>query len=177
MSRYAAHPGDEGMTVLIHGETVRKDDPRLEAVGTFDEMNSFIGLALSYGVPDIVEQYATRVQRLTFDIGTLTVCGCKEENQDVSSGITHELDEMAEALSALLPELHTFILPGGTSAAAAFHVARTVCRRAERTIIAVDAQHIIPREVCAAVNRMSTVLFLLARVCNCQTTGKESTVT
>lgn len=170
------HPGDGGETLLIHGEKVSKDDPRLHAIGTLDEMNSFIGLALAHGVPEDIRTYATRLQRLTFDIGTLVVCGCKKHSENVETGIVDEIDEMADALSAKLPELHHFVVPGGTPAAAAFHVARTVCRRAERYIVAVQSTQLIPKDVYAAVNRMSTLLFVLARACNCMQQGKEEEV-
>jgi cob(I)alamin adenosyltransferase len=170
------HLGDGGETILIHGEKVSKDDPRLHAIGTLDEMNSFIGLALAHGVPKKLENYATRLQRLTFDIGTLVVCGCKKDRQNIETGIVSEIDDMLDALSTELPELHHFVIPGGTPGAAAFHVARTVCRRAERYIVAVQSTQLIPKDVYAAVNRMSTLLFALARACNCMESGKEEEI-
>ena len=176
MSDSKKHPGDDGTTVLIHGEQVDKNDPRLDAVGTLDEMNSFIGLALAHGVPEQVRPHVLRLQRLTFDIGMLVVCGANGHAKTRETGVLAVIDGMIDEIEKELPELHRFVIPGGTPAAAALHVARTVCRRAERHAVAVQRIHGLAGDVIPAINRGSTVLFILARACNYYSSREEETV-
>ena len=162
--------GDDGTTGLFGGARVRKDDARVEAYGTVDELNSVIGLARAARLPEDVEEVLGAVQEHLFVAGSelATVPG-KEEKLPMpllGASETALLERAIDALEATLPPLTTFILPGGGLGGAALHQARTVCRRAERATLAASREAPVRPEVLVYLNRLSDLLFVAARRAN-----------
>jgi cob(I)alamin adenosyltransferase len=163
--------GDRGETDLFAGGRVRKDHPRVEAYGAVDELNSALGLAAAHSAEADVEALCREVQARLFDLGAYLAA--PDEKRREKSGIEPPPEADIEALERAidgfdgeLEPLRRFVLPGGTAAAAAFHVARTVCRRAERAAVALDAQETLAPAALGYLNRLSDLLFVLARVEN-----------
>lgn len=162
--------GDRGTTSLVGGTRVAKNDPRLEAYGTIDELSSWIGYILAIGIDeDKSRRILTTIQNKLFDVGSTlaTESDSKWQPRAVTDEDTHALEAEIDRLESVLPKHDRFILPGGTQAAAATNIARTVCRRAERNIVS------LPENTCPAqtetarfVNRLSDYLFVLGRFCN-----------
>ncbi len=170
--------GDAGETGLFGGPRVLKDAPRIEAYGTLDELNAVLGVVRASGLPAAFDASVARVQHQLFDLGAELASPDPEKLR--VSGIGEQeivaLEQEIDAWEATLPPLRQFILPGGALAGAQVHVARTVCRRAERrlvTLVAVEGEHIDPLAV-KYVNRLSDWLFVLARAVN-QATGNGDT--
>jgi cob(I)alamin adenosyltransferase len=163
LSKIATRTGDEGTTGLADGSRVAKDSLRIAALGDVDELNSHIGVIATFQLPDDVRALLNRVQHQLFDVGAeLCVPGSKKVGEDY----VDELDAALEHFNAPLPALREFILPGGTPAAAAAHVARTVCRRAERALISLSHEEEVAKPTRQYLNRLSDLLFVLARVVN-----------
>jgi cob(I)alamin adenosyltransferase len=163
LSRIVTRTGDAGTTGLGDGSRVAKDDPRIEAIGTVDELNSTIGVVLAEPLPDDVRALLTDIQHDLFDLGgELSIPG------HTAIGDTHiqRLEDAVGHYNASLPMLKEFILPGGTPAAAHAHVARTVCRRAERRLIVMGPTGDKPAPGRVYLNRLSDLLFVLARTLN-----------
>ncbi len=162
LSKIYTRTGDDGTTGLGDGSRVPKDSPRVEAYGTVDELNSSIGALLAVPhLPDKVRGCLTEVQHELFDMGgELCIPGHEAITEQHVSRLEQELDEFNEAL----PPLKEFILPGGGPAAAACHVARTVARRAERRVWTLAGAETVGPEVMKYLNRLSDLLFVLARV-------------
>jgi cob(I)alamin adenosyltransferase len=162
LSRIYTRTGDDGTTGLGDGSRVPKDSPRVEAYGTVDELNSCIGVLLTVpNLPDRVRGCLTEVQHELFDMGgELCIPGHQAIAAQQVSRLEQELDEFNDAL----PPLKEFILPGGGPAAAACHVARTVARRAERRVWTLARTETVGPEVMKYLNRLSDLLFVLARV-------------
>ena len=163
--------GDAGQTSLRWGERVSKDALRVEAYGTVDEANAFVGNALALLPAEAGELRGmlTRIQRELFDVGAdLAVPPNKEKGEQLKvtpemiTALEHEID----ALEAGLDPLRTFILPGGTPAAAALHTARTVARRAERRVVTLMAAEPVDDVLLKYLNRLSDFLFVAARAAN-----------
>jgi cob(I)alamin adenosyltransferase len=154
--------GDRGRTSLYSGGRVAKDHPRIEAYGTVDELNSVLGLLLAEDLPDGDLRRLRDVQTALFDIGA-SLADPEHRLTETGGWTTGHLEDWIDAMDAELPELRAFILPGGCREAALAHVARTVCRRAERRVLAIDdvAAGIVP-----FLNRLSDVLFMYARYLN-----------
>lgn len=163
LSKIYTRTGDDGTTGLGDGTRVRKDHARVEAYGTVDELNSLLGVVLALPLPEEVRRALAPVQHELFDIGgELCIPGRQaiEEHQVV------QLEQVLDALNEKLSPLKEFVLPGGTQAAALMHVARTVCRRAERrTISLVGAESVNPLSI-KYLNRLSDLLFVAARYIN-----------
>ena len=160
--------GDAGQTSLGDGTRVPKSDPRIEAFGTVDELNSVIGLALAAGVPADVRAWLARIQNELFDLGAdLSVpLEAERERLRVDDGQVRALEELCDVANAGLPPLRSFVLPGGTEAAALLHLARTVCRRAERLVVRLAETSSVNPVALAYLNRLSDLLFILARAAN-----------
>ncbi len=161
--------GDEGQTSLFAGGRIDKDSPRLHAYGTVDELNSMLGLAIAQGVAPELAAKLNRVQNELFVVGSDLATPLEAEAQwivrvraDQTDRLEHEIDAMTERL----PPLKNFILPGGTPGAAALHVARTICRRVERWIVAASRQESLNPQVLRYINRLSDWLFVAARLEN-----------
>lgn len=170
LSRIYTRTGDDGSTGLGDGSRVAKDDPRIEAFGTVDELNSHIGVILAQALPENIAACLENIQHDLFDIGgELSVPGYETVTASYVERLEHELD----AFNADLPALKEFILPAGGPATAHTHVARTVCRRAERRVYSLQARTPINPHIMHYLNRLSDLLFVMARVCARHENGKE----
>jgi cob(I)alamin adenosyltransferase len=164
--------GDRGETGLFGGGRVAKDDRRVEAYGDVDELNAALGLARAIELMPRVDEVLVPIQRDLFAIGALLATPDREKMHEqlakarVDAGRVAELEAAIDAGEAELEPLRAFILPGGTPKAAALHVARTVCRRAERRVVTLAHVVEIPELVVMYLNRLSDLLFVLARVAN-----------
>jgi cob(I)alamin adenosyltransferase len=159
--------GDDGSTGLLGGTRVKKYDIRLEAYGTIDELNATIGVIRSYNLPENVAEILVEIQNKLFNIGSRLASDEKGEEFTLKLSITEDhisfLENAIDEMEEELPELTHFILPGGDLAAAQCHVARTVCRRAERRILEFAENEIVQTETLKYINRLSDFLFVLAR--------------
>jgi cob(I)alamin adenosyltransferase len=163
LSKIVTRTGDSGTTGLGDGSRVAKDSARIEAIGGIDELNSTLGLLLAEPLPEAVTSCLTSVQHDLFDLGgELSIPG------HVALGDAHvaRLEDAVERFNADLGPLKEFILPGGTRAAAIAHVARTVCRRAERALVHMASGEPVSDAARRYVNRLSDLLFVLARALN-----------
>ena len=162
--------GDKGTTSLVGGTRVPKTHIRLEAYGTVDELNSNLGLLITYLLDGKDKDFLQQVQDRLFAVGSRLATDREKMELKEASIISSEQVEMVEReidrLDTLLPPLSAFILPGGSRGAAVCHVCRTVCRRAERRILALAEQVEIASELLAYVNRLSDYLFVLSRKMN-----------
>ncbi len=167
LTRIYTRGGDAGETSLGDGSRVSKLDPRLGAFGTVDELNAQLGVILAGDVPAPVRTVIERVQNELFDLGAdLCVPVAVEGRLRVEQTMIDVLEADCDRLNDTLPELRSFILPGGSPAAAGLHVARTVARRAEReTLAAAKLVEISPLTL-VYLNRLSDLLFILARAAN-----------
>lgn len=163
LTRIFTRTGDTGTTGLGDGSRVAKDNPRIEAIGAVDELNSQIGVLLAEPLTEPVAGCLTRIQHDLFDLGgELSIPG----HHAITEAHISRLESVIEQLNADLPPLKEFILPGGCRAAALCHVARTVCRRAERRIVGLSAAEQIAPPVQRYLNRLSDLLFVICRVLN-----------
>jgi cob(I)alamin adenosyltransferase len=159
--------GDAGETSLGDGSRVSKLDARIAAFGTVDELNSALGLVLAAECPAGVREVLTRVQNELFDLGAdLSVPVEDESKLRVTQGQVDQLEHDCDRVNADLPELRSFVLPGGGEAASRLHVARALCRRAEREAIAAASVHTLNALALVYLNRLSDLLFILARTVN-----------
>ncbi len=164
--------GDQGSTGLFGGGRVAKDDARVEAYGDVDELNAFIGAARAAGAMPRVDEVLVAIQRDLFAIGALlaTPDVAKMHEQLSKARIDQsritELEHAIDACDAELEPLKAFIIPGGTPKAALLHVSRTVCRRAERRVVTLSHDVELPALTVVYLNRLSDLLFSLARVAN-----------
>jgi cob(I)alamin adenosyltransferase len=161
--------GDKGTTGLFGGERVYKDNSRLDAYGTIDELNSFLGLALAFNEDETISKILLKLQYLLFDLGgdlATPLENRKVKIKRISYEDTLYLEKIIDQLVSELPELKVFILPGGSKTASYLHVARTVCRRAERRIIRASQEQKLNPEISILINRLSDLLFVLARYSN-----------
>ena len=162
--------GDRGATALFDGATVPKDDPRVAVYGDVDELNAALGLARAAGLPGDLDEMAAAVQRDLFAIGARLA----DPRSRISERVTkarigredvERLEGWIDGVDGALPPLRSFILPGGGPPGAALHQARAVCRRAERAIVGLGVEAVEP-ELLRYVNRLSDLLFALARAVN-----------
>src|SRR4029079_18347809 len=161
LSKIYTKTGDDGTTGLGDGTRVAKDSARVTAYGTVDELNSAIGVVLAGDVPERIREVLTQAQHDLFDLGgELCIPGMAMiEDADIT-----RLEEMLDAFNDTLPALKDFILPGGGLAAAHCHLARTICRRAEREVVTLSHHDAVRPEAIRYLNRLSDLLFVLARV-------------
>jgi cob(I)alamin adenosyltransferase len=174
LTRIYTRLGDGGETHLGDMSRVPKTHPRIEAYGAIDELNALVGLALTVdGLPDRYAEWLRRAQNDLFDLGAdLSVPeGGERERLRVVPEQTAWLEEACDEVNADLPNLKSFVLPGGTPAAAQLHVCRTVCRRAERRTIACGEE--VNAECVRYLNRLSDLLFILSRGLNVAAGGAE----
>lgn len=167
--------GDDGTTSLVGGKRVSKTDARLEAYGTVDELSAQLGLLLTYITDKDDAAGIMWIQHRLFSIGgclaTDTDCTPLPASCKVSEEQVKRLEGMIDAAEEGLPKHNRFILPGGSRAASVCHVARTVCRRAERCILALEKKP--DAQLAAFMNRLSDYLFVLSRRLNCQSGTPE----
>ncbi len=172
ITRVYTRTGDDGTTGLGGGQRLPKDSPRIEAYGTVDELSSAIGAALAAGLDGRLASSLLRIQNDLFNVGS-DLCILEEDKARmpvpvVEARHVQALEELMDALSADLPPLDNFILPGGSPGAAHLHVARTVCRRAERLLVALAREEAIGPYTRMYLNRLSDALFVMARYENHQ---------
>ena len=163
--------GDKGETGLFGGSRVRKDDPRIGAYGDVDELNAWIGAARSLSQNADVDGFLHKIQNDLFDLGALLATPDKKrlEGKAMSFICKEDITYLEKAIDRLevdLKPLQNFILPGGSEVGARLHVARTICRRAERSIVALMSQESVENEILIYINRLSDFLFVLARWVN-----------
>jgi len=170
LSRIATRTGDDGSTGLGDGSRTAKDSLRIAAIGDVDELNSTIGVLLCEDLPADVRGALLDVQHDLFDLGGEL---CIPGFENVAESQVARLDALLEHHNETLPRLAEFILPGGSRAAALAHVSRTVCRRAERAVVALGHAETV-RPLCRQyLNRLSDLLFVLARVLNRHAGGSD----
>jgi cob(I)alamin adenosyltransferase len=163
LTQIATRTGDDGTTGLGDGSRVPKDHLRVDAMGHVDELNSSLGVILSEPLPDDVRELLVVVQHELFNLGgELSIPGYLLLKDEAVA----RLDEALDHYNATLPRLKEFILPAGTRSAALAHVSRTVARRAERAVVALAAQEAVNAAPRQYLNRLSDLLFVLARVLN-----------
>ncbi|HEX6903168.1 MAG TPA: cob(I)yrinic acid a,c-diamide adenosyltransferase [Thermoanaerobaculia bacterium] len=172
LTRIYTRTGDDGTTGLGGGQRVAKDSPRIEAYGTVDELSSEIGVALALGLHPRLAEVLTRVQNELFNVGS-DLCILEEDKVKmpvpvVEARHVEALERLMDELSTELGSLDNFILPGGSPEAAQLHVARTVCRRAERLCITLAREEPVGAFVVRYLNRLSDALFVMARYENHQ---------
>lgn len=159
--------GDSGTTALGGGQRVPKDDLRVQVYGTVDELNSHIGVALAMGLCGRLDEVLRRVQNELFDVGS-DLCFLEEDKQkwplpQIEQRHVEVLEALIDEMQAVVGPLENFILPGGTPGAAQLHVARTVCRRAERETTTLARVQGIGGSVIPYLNRLSDALFVMSR--------------
>jgi cob(I)alamin adenosyltransferase len=163
LSKITTRTGDGGETGLGDGSRVRKDDPRVLALGEIDELNSALGVLLAEPLPGKIHAALESIQHDLFDLGgDVSIPG----RATMSQGQVERLEAHVEDMNAALPRLKEFILPGGTRAAGLAHLARAVCRRAERSLVALSATEKVADAGRIYLNRLSDLLFVLGRVLN-----------
>jgi cob(I)alamin adenosyltransferase len=171
LNRIYTRTGDDGTTGLGDGTRVPKTHPRIVAYGGVDELNSVVGVALNAGLPTWIAECLQQIQNDLFDLGAdLCVPEGVRETQArplrATAGQTERLEHWIDEANERLKPLSSFILPGGTSASAQLHHARTVCRRVEIEVLKLAEFESINPQVLMYLNRLSDLLFVLARVCN-----------
>jgi len=170
LSKIYTRTGDDGTTGLGDGSRTDKDSLRVAAYGTTDELNSVIGMVLAHGAPDKVDLVLHEIQHHLFDLGGEL---CIPGHQAIQSTHIDWLESTLDHFNDELPALKDFILPGGSLAAANCHLARTVCRRAERLIVSLQRADSVPPFSMKYLNRLSDLLFVLARVLARHDAGSE----
>ncbi len=159
--------GDKGMTSLGSGTRVPKDSLRVQAYGTVDELNSAVGVAVASGLCEKLAAVLPTIQNELFHLGS-DLCFTEEDKQKFNIPQIEErhvvaLEALIDEMTAIVGPLENFILPGGSMGAAHLHVARTVCRRAERDVITLSGEEAVGEFVIAYLNRLSDALFVMAR--------------
>ena len=163
LSKIYTRTGDDGTTGLGNGQRVRKDDLRVEAYGTVDELNSAIGLLAASKLPAEFAALIAGIQQRLFDLGgELSI----PDTTTINAAAVKELEHTMDSLNKDLPPLKDFVLPGGTATAAACHMARAICRRSERRLITLAATENVNDASIHYLNRLSDLLFVLARTLN-----------
>ena len=170
LSKIYTRTGDQGTTGLGDGSRVDKDHLRVEAYGTVDELNSAVGLVLAASLPDPVRRCLDRLQHELFDLGGEL---CMPGYTLIPDSYVESLERDLDGFNADLPPLKDFILPGGSEAAARCHMARTIARRAERRLISLSAAEDVNGAAIRYLNRLSDLLFVIARVLARHEGGEE----
>ncbi|MEN3039168.1 MAG: cob(I)yrinic acid a,c-diamide adenosyltransferase [Candidatus Kryptonium sp.] len=161
--------GDDGMTSLFAGGRVRKDNVRVEAYGTIDELNAILGIVRAISRDSVINEIIIDTQNLLFILGADLATPVGVENikvKRISQDDVEKIEKLIDKVEENLEPLKNFILPGGTLLASFLHLARTVCRRAERRIVSFSEKEKINENIIPFVNRLSDLLFVLARYAN-----------
>lgn len=168
--------GDSGETALYGGTRLRKDAPQFEAIGTVDELNAYMGYAQTLIDDSDLSELLSRIQNHLFAVGAdlaTPTTHTKSSEMRISENFTAEMEIAIDTLSAELPPLKNFILPGGCAAGAILHIARVVCRRSERCVVRLARETDINTEILRSLNRLSDLLFVIARTVNCRANAPE----
>ncbi len=168
--------GDSGETALYGGTRLRKDEQRIEAIGTVDELNTYIGYAQTLiddtDISDLMAHIQNHLFAVGADLATLAT-HTKAAEFRISADFTIEMETAIDKLSAELPPLKNFILPGGCPAGAVLHIARVVCRRSERSVVRLAREADVNPEIIRSLNRLSDLLFIFARTVNFRANALE----
>lgn len=168
--------GDKGQTSLIGGTRLSKAHERIDAYGTVDELNSWIGVLRDQACNEGRKAILVEIQDRLFTIGSLLASDPNKQVMqlpELTEGDVEILEKEMDAMDATLPEMRNFVLPGGHSSVSFCHVARTVCRRAERGVISLAAHEQVPELIIRYLNRLSDYLFVLARKNTLETGAEE----
>ena len=163
LTKIYTRTGDDGTTELSNHERIDKSNIRIEAMGDIDELNSFIGFLRTNDIPDDLSEHLLNIQHRLFDIGGELAI---PDNRVISSESVKRLEQLIDDFNSDLPALKEFVLPGGSISASICHIARTVCRRSERTLVALARRESFNAETLCYINRLSDLLFVLARTLN-----------
>ncbi len=176
MTKTYTRMGDDGTTGLIGGKRVYKDSPRIEAIGSLDELNALLGVARSLNLPDRVDGTVQLVASDLFTLGTelATPAGGERADRQIRAEDIRKLEEEIDSYQDILKPLRRFILPGGATAGAVLHLARAVTRRAERQCVALSRLENINPRILQYLNRLSDLCFVLARFANQHESVPES---
>jgi cob(I)alamin adenosyltransferase len=171
ITRVYTRTGDDGTTSLATGERVSKDSPRVQVCGTVDELNSHLGVVLAANPGDRLASELRRIQNELFHLGAELATPRGEAEATPRGPLIEErhvvaLEQLMDALGTRLAPLENFVLPGGSTAAAQLHVARAVCRRAERELVALASAEAVAAPPLRYLNRLSDALFVMARFAN-----------
>ena len=164
--------GDTGTTGLVGGTRIKKSDPRIHLYGEVDELNSYIGAAISFLDTNSDKVFLHEIQSALFDLGSNLACEKEQRSNfklpQIKETLIQKLELEIDKMDSVLPPLKTFILPGGSKEASAFHICRTVCRRSERQMVDFEEQHNgeIPDLSLRFINRLSDYFFILSRFLN-----------
>ena len=170
LTRIYTRTGDDGTTGLGDGSRTDKDSLRIEVIGNIDELNSILGLLIASNVSEDIAGYLLNIQHRLFDIGAEL---SKPGHSTTSQEHINRLEELLDNYNAELEPLDEFILPGGNIAGSICHLARTICRRAERSIVRFSRNEFVNPHTLAYINRLSDLLFVYARVITQHKGGKE----
>ena len=180
INRIYTRGGDKGQTALVGGQRVGKDDPRIECYGTVDELNSHIGLASvlagAQSATRDLETILTRVQNELFNLGSILATLPEDvgpQQPRVTEAEVKQLEREIDGMNEGLPALRSFVLPGGSMLCAQLHVCRTVCRRAERLLVAFGRTNAVPDQSVQYLNRLSDALFVWSRWANMRLESAE----
>ena len=169
LNRIYTKLGDSGETALVGGQRVPKDDLRIEAYGTVDELNAFIGVATVSCEQPQLTSILRRVQHELFNLGSILATKPEDvhpKQPRVTDAEVKQLEREIDEMNADLPKLRSFVLPGGSRISAELHVCRTVCRRAERLLVSLARREPVPPEAIRYLNRLSDALFVWSRWVN-----------
>jgi cob(I)alamin adenosyltransferase len=162
--------GDDGQTGLFGGGRVPKDEPRVDAYGEVDELNAALGVARSTNLAPDIDKHCTTLQSQLFTVGSQLATPldskAREHIPKIVPSWAKDMEQAIDAYDRELPALTNFILPGGSAGASALHLARCICRRAERKVVALHRARLVDPEVVVYLNRLSDFLFTLARAAN-----------
>lgn len=171
LTKIVTRTGDDGTTGLGNGARVGKDSARIQALGDLDELNSALGCVVAEGLSERMRTLLASIQNDLFDLGgEISIPG----RAALWDAHVEQLERVVESLREPLPPLRDFILPGGSHAAAACHLARAVCRRAERSLVALGRHEAVSELSIRYMNRLSDVLFLAARTLNAEAGHPET---
>lgn len=178
LTKIYTRTGDDGTTALGTTRRVSKDHPRITAYGTVDELNALIGLALAQGLDEKLIAPLSDIQNQLFHLGSILAFPPDEVRQievpRIEARQVEFLEALIDELNAGLEPLKNFVLPGGTEGAATLHVARTVCRRAERALVSLSKEELVEPDSLKYINRLSDALFVMARYENKHKDTKET---
>jgi cob(I)alamin adenosyltransferase len=177
INRVYTRAGDDGTTALVGGQRVPKDSLRIDAYGTVDELNSVIGTVIASGAVEEIASALVPIQHELFNLGSVLALDPSDAERiplpSVGASHVEKLEATMDEWNEGLPSLTSFVLPGGHIAAAQLHVARTVCRRAERVVLALSRDEEVPAEAVTYLNRLSDLLFVASRLQNNATGQSE----
>lgn len=167
MKIYTRH-GDYSETSVIGGKKIAKDDAYIDAIGCIDELNSVIGIIISFSDDNELKEHLIKIQRTLFVIGSDLAAPVEEKTGTIrlSANKVSEIETLIDNINNELPKIETFILPGGNKLASLLHFARAVCRKSERSVVTLSKRNKINEIILSYLNRLSALLFVLARRIN-----------